>query len=135
MASVVFSGTDGVEFFVVETDEFVAALRVFENPITKRLLDALLLLLCQSGFFLVQVTFAVVVLIVDSRIPAVQSVLYDVVGAGPVCPIGGVCLDVTAVTGFIVDSPLGGVRRVVNLGFLSYPLHMRRSPGTFALIL
>lgn len=54
VAAVIFAGTDRVELFVIKPGQAFTSRRILPDPLLKRLLDLLLLGLCDGGLFLVQ---------------------------------------------------------------------------------
>ena len=84
MASIVLTGTQAVEFFIVKDAKPFSAFRVRPDPILKALLDKLLLCLCDCRFLFVQdgFLFAVCVLYIveDADILQVQCFLDDLIG-------------------------------------------------------
>lgn len=56
MTAVIFTGASGVEKLIVLGDKLLPPVGVFPNPITERILDSLLLLLCKGRFLGVEYT-------------------------------------------------------------------------------
>ena len=79
MASVVFTGTDGIKCVIVVAYKPVPPLWVFPYPVLKRLLYHLLLCLRRRGFLMVQHGFFIVVFVInivkDAGVTEIQSCL------------------------------------------------------------
>ncbi len=74
MGTVIFAGTDAVEFLVVTPAKGFPALRVFENPVLERFAHGFLLLLGDGGLLFVEDAHLLSVLhlcIEDPHIPLV----------------------------------------------------------------
>ena len=92
MIPVVLTGPDGVEQAVVGGAEVGAALGVLENPVAERLTNGVLLLLGDHGFLLIQNPLFLAVLVnrvIHPRIPQVQSILKERIGAAAFGSVGG----------------------------------------------
>ena len=112
MLAVVFTGTAGIEGFVVDGAQPFPAVDVFPNPLGKPLLDKLLPVLGDSGFFFVEHRLFIAMFVLDiiknPHILLVQGLLQDVVGAHALGAVGGVSLDIGPVKVFLGDIPLAG---------------------------
>ena len=79
MATIVFTRSGGVKQFIILGHKCFTAVRVFPNPVSERILDCLLFLLCQSSFLFVQHTLLLAIRIlngvVDTNIFQIQSFL------------------------------------------------------------
>ena len=119
MRTVVLTRTGGIEKLVVLGYEFLSAVGVSPNPITKRIFDCLLLLLCKGGFFGVEYTaftpIGVSNGIIDTHITQIQSILQNLICVGSLCSVGhiGVYVAVGRLR-FAGDVPLCRERRVVD---------------------
>ena len=108
VTSIVFTGTDVVEHLIVFLHQTLPALGVVKNPLLKRLVQRLLLLLGNHGFFLVQdaLFFPVLILdVVDFHVPLVQVGLKDRVGTDTGRAVGHAGQFVFILT-FALDIPL-----------------------------
>ena len=112
MLAIVFTGTAGIECFVVDGAQPFPAVDVFPNPFGKLLLDQLLPVLGDGGFLLVEDSLFISVFILhiikNPHILLVQGLLQDEVGAHPLCAVGGVGLDIGPVKVFFGNRPLAG---------------------------
>ena len=119
MAAVVLTGTGGIEKLVILGYEFLSAVGVFPNPITERIFDCLLLLLCKGRFLGVEHTaFTPIGVgngIIDTHITQIQSILQNLICVGSLCTVGhiGVYIAVGRLR-FASDVPLCRERRVVD---------------------
>ena len=113
MASVILTGTDTIELFVVELAKSFSALRIRPYPILKALLDKLLLCLSDCGFFFIQNCFLLAVciffIIEDTHILQVQRFLDNLVSIDTACAISAVRFDISSVVGFALDIPFSRV--------------------------
>ena len=115
VAAVVFPGTGRIEQLVVLPHQYLSPLGVLPDPVCKGILDGLLLLAGQHGLLFVQhpLGFAAIIFhrVVDPRIPEIEGVLQNLVGAGPRRAEGLVGHDVVVARfGLALDPPLGGGR-------------------------
>ena len=115
VAAIVFPWPGGVEQLVVLPHQYLSPLGVLPDPVCKGVLDGLLLLPGQHGLLFVQhpLGLAAVILhrVVDPRVPKVEGVLQNFVGAGPGCAEGLIGHDViVACFGLALDPPLRGGR-------------------------
>ena len=119
MASVVLTRTGGIEKLVVLGYKLLSAVGVFPNPITERIFDCLLLLLCEGRFLGVEYTaFTPIGVgngIIDTHITQIQSILQNLICVGSLCTVGhiGVYIAVGRLR-FAGDVPLCRERRVVD---------------------
>ena len=134
VAAVVLARPGGVEQRVVFFTEVGPALRIFPDPVVERLLDCLLFLLRQGGFFLVQdlVLFPVRIfhLVEDPDGFQVECVLHDFVSvgtAGAVSDMDG--NTVIAVLPFSADVPDAGHGRISGSDSLPVSQINRRFEG------
>ena len=92
---------------------------IFPYPVLERLLDHLLLALCDGGFLFVQhrSLFAVVIIdiIKDSHILEIQRFFDDFIAVDPICTVGVCCLNIATVIVFLRHIPLTGERCVSDL--------------------
>ena len=79
MAAVILTGTSGVEKLVVPGDKLLPSVGVFPNPITERVFDCLLFLLCKGRFLGVEHTAFLAVwvgyCVIDTDVTQIQSIL------------------------------------------------------------
>ena len=101
VASVILTGTHGIELFVVHRSQAFSSCGGFPYPVAKSIFNELLLLLCKHGFFLVQHTLIVAVFILhgieDTHIFQVQRFLNDLVTIDSLGTVGHVCGDIAVV--------------------------------------
>ena len=128
MASVVLSGTDTVELFIVEPGQPLSAIGVCPNPIRKFLFDLLLLFLGNGGLFRVEdghlFTGVIIFIVENPYIPQIQGFLNDLVGVDAFRTKGVLGADIPSVQAFSVNVPLAGVGAVMHLDVP--PLVVRR---------
>ena len=67
MLTVIFTGTNGVKGFVVDTAQKLTTVNIFPEPFRKLRFDKLLPVLCNGGFLFIEDTLLVAVF-VDDRI-------------------------------------------------------------------
>ena len=119
MASVVLSGTDTVELFIVEPGQPLSAIGVCPNPIRKFLFDLLLLFLGNGGLFRVEdghlFTGVIIFIVENPYIPQIQGFLNDLVGVDAFRTKGVLGADIPSVQTFSVYIPLAGVGAVMHL--------------------
>ena len=119
MTAVVFAGTVAVEARIVFLHQIRTAGRVTENPVLKRRLDRVLLLLGKHGFLFVQYALFLAVLrdfIEDSRVTEIQSVLQQLITVYTVCAVGHAHTDISvAVAAFAADIPFTRRRRIADI--------------------
>ena len=84
MGTVVLPQPDRIEPLVVGLYKRMAAVSVLPDPVTERILDGLLFLLCQSGFLLIQnptfLTIRITHNIEDTHITQIQRILQNMIG-------------------------------------------------------
>ena len=119
VASVILTGADRVEQFVVLLHQCNAPLRVLPDPVGESILDDLLFLLCQHGFPLVQHPFGLALGILDRVIDAdifqVQGLLQNLVGIGTGCAVGlGGDNIAPSRSGLALHAPLCGIGRITH---------------------
>ena len=111
MATVILPWTGGIEAFIVELHQPIPSLRAGPDPVLKRLLDGLLLCLCQRGFLLIQnrlsLSVSILNIIEDFNLAEIQCLLNELVGVDAIGSIGAAGVDIPAVIAFTVDIPLG----------------------------
>ena len=114
VASVILTGTNGIELFVVERGQAFPSCRIFPYPVSKSILDELLLLLCKHGLLLVQYSLIIAVFILHSikntNIFEIQRFLNDLVTIDSLGTVGHVCGDIAVVAVLARDIPLCGQR-------------------------
>ena len=89
MVAVVLAGPLGVKEAVVGGAQVGAALRVFENPVPESLVESLRFLLGDSGMLGIDGAFPLGVLVINPRVPLVQKVLKNNIGASALGSVGG----------------------------------------------
>ena len=145
VAAVIFTGTDTIELLVIHLGKTFTAFRITPNPVRKGLLDKLLLALRDSGFFLIEHSRFLAVLILDivkdSHVLEVEGFFHDLVAVDSCRAERIIRFDISTVVGFTLNIPLSGVLRIVNMDIpLAIPrraeqlkhelLHdLRRKPG------
>ena len=101
VASVILTGTNGIELFVVQRSQAFSSHGVFPYPVTKSIFNELLFLLCKHGFLLIQHTLIVAVFILhgieDTNIFQIQRFLNDLVTIDSLGTVGHVCGDIAIV--------------------------------------
>ena len=109
MAAVVFPGTNGVKFLVIQSYKRIAPRCVLPNPFGKLVFDCLLLLLCKDRFLFVQHPLLIAVDILHgikhTDVFEVQRFFDDLVGIYPFCPIRNIDRDIFVVGVFVLDIP------------------------------
>ena len=116
--TVIFSGTQIVEPFVVERCQPFPAVRVFPNPVLECLFDLRLFPLDNGSFLLVEYRFSLAIhlhIVKDLDLPEIQTVLQNVIPADALGAIGGRCINAAAVHGPSLDLPRASVGRIVYL--------------------
>ena len=92
MAPVILPWADGIKLLIIICGQPLSALRISPDPFLERLLDQILLSLCNGGFLSVQdwLTFSLLILhiVKHTGIPQIQRIFYDLIGIYPVCSIG-----------------------------------------------
>ena len=89
VVAVVFAGPLGVKNSVISGAQVSAALRVFENPVPERLVNGLRFLLGNGSVLGIENTLSFGALIINPRIPLIQKVLKNDIGASALGAIGG----------------------------------------------
>ena len=121
MLTVKFTGTDGVEGFVVDAAQKLTTVNIFPQPFCKLGLNKLLPVLCNGGFLFVEHTLLIAVIIVndikDTHILLVQSLLQNVIRIDPLCAIGAEGTDIAAVRAFVGNIPFSGCFGMEDLDF------------------
>ena len=101
VASVILTGTHGIELFVVQRSQAFSSHGVFPYPVTKSIFNELLFLLCKHGFLLIQQPLIIAVFILHSikntNIFEIQRFLNDLVTIDSPGTIGHVCGDIAVV--------------------------------------
>ena len=101
VASVILTGTHGIELFVVQRSQAFSSRGVFPYPVTKSILDELLLLLSEYGLFFIQQPLIIAVFILHSikntNIFEIQRFLNDLVTIDSLGTVGHVCGDIAIV--------------------------------------
>ena len=119
VTAVVFTRSERIELLVIHLGELFSALRITPNPVSKGLLDKLLLALCDSGFFLIEHSRFLAVLILDivkdSHILEVEGFFHDLIAVDSCRAESIVRFDISTVVGFTLDIPFSGVLRIVNM--------------------
>ena len=109
MAAIVFPGTHGVKFLVIQFGQRIAPRCVLPDPFGKLISDCLLLLLCKDRFLFVQHPLLISVDILNgikhTDVFEVQRFFDDLVGIYPFCPIGDIDRDIFIVGVFVLDIP------------------------------
>ena len=114
VTAIVLAGTQRVKFFIVDSDQSLAAFRLLENPVLELLTNLALLFLCSLRCLLVQYPRNTSVrrrnFIPNLRRAQVQGIFCNQVGIGAVRTVGHRCFDI-AVTKFLVgNGPAAGIR-------------------------
>ena len=119
MTSVVLSGPDAVELFIVECRQPFPAIGVSPYPVRKFLLDLFLFSLSNGGLLCIQnsdpPTVSVILIIENPHVPQIQRFLNDSVGVDTLCAKGAVGADVGFVQTFPLDIPFAGISTVMHL--------------------
>ena len=112
MPSVILTGTDAVEGFIVDAAQPFSAVNVPPYPFRKFLLDEFLPVLGNSSFLLVEDSFFIAVFILNiveyPHILLVQGLLQNVIGGHAFGAVGGEYLYIAPVRVLFRDGPLAG---------------------------
>ena len=112
MPSVILTGTNAVEAFVVNAAQALSAVNVSPYPLRKFLLDEFLPVLGNGGFLLVEDGFFIAVFILNiveyPHILLIQGLLQDVIGSHALGAVGGEYLYIAPVRVLFRDGPLAG---------------------------
>ena len=91
MTSIVFTGTDTVKPFIINSYQSFTSLLIFENPILKCCFHGILFLWCQHSFFFIEDTNLIPIfidtLIIDTNIFQIQCIFQNPVS---ICPLGSI---------------------------------------------
>ena len=119
MAAIIFTGSVAVEQDVVRLADLLPPFRVFPDPFGKRLLQKLLLTLCNGGLLLVEYRHAppvrIILVVKNANVFQVQAALDDLIGAGPQRAVGVERLDIALILALALDAPLAGDLGVMHL--------------------
>ena len=119
VTAIIFTGPVAVEQNIVRLADLLPPLRIFPDPLGKRLLQKLLLALCDGGLLFVEHCHAppisIILIVKNADVFQVQTALDDVVGTGPRRTIGAVRLDIIAILALALDAPLAGDSGVMHL--------------------
>ena len=92
VAAVILTGPNAVELLIIQLGQLLPAFRIAPNPISKGLLNKLLLSLCDGGFFLVEHSrfsaVSVLDVVKDSYISEVQCFLHDLIAISSAGAVG-----------------------------------------------
>ena len=84
MTAIIFTGTDAIKSFIVHLYQSFTPLLIFKNPVFKCCFHGILLLRCQHGFFLIEdtdfITILIDTLIIDAYIFQVQGIFQNLIG-------------------------------------------------------
>ena len=84
----------GVKKFVVLGGKGFSSVRISPNPISERILDCLLFLLCQGSFFFIEDTLLLTICIfnriIDTNILQIQRFLQNPICVGSLCTVGDI---------------------------------------------
>ena len=112
MPSVILTGADAVEGFVVDMAQALSAVNVPPYPLRKFLFDEFLPVLGNGGFLLVEDGFFIAVFILDiveyPHILLIQGLLQNVIGGHALGAVSGEYLYIAPVRVFVRDGPLTG---------------------------
>ena len=119
VAAIIFTGSVAVEQNVVRLADLLPPLRVFPDPLGKRLLQQLLLALCDGGLLFVEHCHAppisIILIVENADVFQVQTALDDLIGTGPQRAIGVESLDIALILALALDAPLAGDLGVMHL--------------------
>ena len=119
VAAIIFTGPVAVEQNIVRLADLLPPLRVFPDPLGKRLLQQLLLALCDGGLLLIEHCHAppisIILIVKNTNVFQVQAALNDLIGTGPQRAIGVESLDIALILALALDAPLAGDLGVMHL--------------------
>ena len=119
VASVILTGTHGIELFVVERGQAFSSRGVFPYPVTESILNELLLLLCKHGLLLVQYALLIAVFILhgieDTNIFEIQRFLDDLIAVDALCAVGYVGGNIAVIAVLVGDIPFCGQWGILHL--------------------
>ena len=120
--TVILPWADGIEGFIVDAAQPLPTINVLPNPFRELGLNQLLPVLGNGGFLFVQhpdfVAVGIYLGVINAGILLIQGLLKNVVGVDPLGAVGGDCLDVAAVKGFVGHIPLAGMGRIQHMDFI-----------------
>ena len=103
MATIILTGTVGIEFFIVKFAKLISTVGIFPDPFSEGFLDQFLLALGNGSFFLVEncdfSAVAVLHIIKDSHIPEIQRFFQNLIAIDASRAVGVVCLDIGTILG------------------------------------
>ena len=113
MRAIILTRSGGVKKFVVLGGKGFSSVRISPNPISERILDCLLFLLCQGRFFFVENTLLLAIRIlnriIDTNIFQIQRFLQNPICVGSLCTVGDIRRHIVVVGRTLtVDAPLCG---------------------------
>ena len=113
MRAIILTRSGGVKKFVVLGGKGFSSVRISPNPISERILDCLLFLLCQGSFFFIEDTLLLTICIfnriIDTNIFQIQRFLQNPICVGSLCTVGDIRRHIVVVGRTLtVDAPLCG---------------------------
>ena len=119
MTAIILTGTVAVEQNIIGLTDGFAPVRVFPDPLSKGILDQLLLALGDGGFLLVEDSgfpaIVIVHIIENADILQIQGNFDDFIGVDALCAVGANGLDIAAILALTLDAPFTGDFRIVDL--------------------
>ena len=113
MRAIILTRSGGVKKFIVLGGKSFSSVRISPNPISERILDCLLFLLCQGSFFFIENTLLLAIRIlnriIDTNIFQIQCFLQNPICVGSLCTVGDIRRHIVVVGRTLtVDAPLCG---------------------------
>ena len=119
MTAIILAGAVAVEQNIIGLTDGLAPVRVFPDPLSKGILDQLLLALGDGCLFLIQngnsAAFLIVVVIKNADILQIQGNFDDFIGVDALCAVGTDGLHIAAILALAFDAPFTGDFRIVDL--------------------
>ena len=119
VTAIILTGTVRIEQDIVGLTDSLAPVRVFPDPLSKGILDQLLLALGDGCLFLIQngnsAAFLIVVVIKNADILQIQGNFDDFIGVDALCAVGTDGLDIAAILALALNTPLAGDAGIVDL--------------------
>ena len=134
MAPVIFAGPDGIKLLVVNPAQPIAAAWLRPNPLLKLLLNQVLFVLRDGGFFFIQDALLMPVRVLygieNPHVPQIQGVLNNLIGVDPLCAIGVVGADIAAVNAFFRNIPFASDLGIADMdAALAMPRRSQKLKG------
>ena len=109
MTAIIFTGTDAIKSFIVHLYQSFTPLLIFKNPVLKCCFHGVLLLRCQHGFFLIEdtdfITILIDTLIIDAYIFQVQGIFQNLIGICSLSSIRCIGKRISRTVGILSSNP------------------------------